>query len=422
MQINKAQLLALLALIIADVTAAQDAGRPHGMVRRRMAAHPTDVVKRQFFGLGTNASGSSRTSADSGSGASTTDDSGGSFPTASSRSSASSTQDAQTSTSAAPAAAATSTSQAAAATTATTRTSSADNAAATTSTAEAANTRTSANTAAATSTQDAATQDANSATRVVSTTGAGGQTTVVTSVVQETTPTSSAAAATATSDSSDSDSSSSSNRTPLIIGVSVVAGVALLGGLGFFLMRFCGKRSGFNDDDNDIKWPEIKHNDDDGAAMQPLPARRTGGAGFDMGDGSEAGHGGDRNSMVDGVYGAKMSSADSFTGSTAALTGAGAFGGREHPTSMQSYGNAPPYYDQQYNTGPPSPGLDAGYGHGAGGSPYYDGGASGYMDAADPHHQPQHQYQAGNPAHYSYDSHAAQANGYEYQSQANPYR
>lgn len=39
---------------------------------------------------------------------------------------------------------------------------------------------------------------------------------------------------------------------------------------------------------NDIRWPELKADHDmTGAAMQPLPARRTGGAGFDMGDESE---------------------------------------------------------------------------------------------------------------------------------------
>lgn len=41
----------------------------------------------------------------------------------------------------------------------------------------------------------------------------------------------------------------------------------------------------------DIKWPELK-TDGDTAAMQPLPARRTGGAGFAMGDEfSDNGHG-----------------------------------------------------------------------------------------------------------------------------------
>lgn len=99
----------------------------------------------------------------------------------------------------------------------------------------------------------------------------------------------------------------------------------------------------------DIKWPELKA-DGDSAAMQPLPARRTGGAGFDMGDESDLGHDGDGRSMHE--YGAK--GRDSFTASNVALTGAGAgmygaggagMGGyddgyaQHHPTG---------YYDSQY--------------------------------------------------------------------------
>lgn len=109
----------------------------------------------------------------------------------------------------------------------------------------------------------------------------------------------------------------------LIIGVSVVGGVAVIGALIFLWMKFGGKRfSDYQDEDHDIKWPELKA-EGDAAALQPLPARRTGGAGFDMGNEFDDGQEGDTHSMAE--YGAK--GRDSMAGSTTALNagvGAGA--------------------------------------------------------------------------------------------------
>jgi hypothetical protein len=93
-------------------------------------------------------------------------------------------------------------------------------------------------------------------------------------------------------------------------------------GIDTHLFLFC--------DAADIKWPELKA-DGDAAALQPLPARRTGGAGFDMGNEFDDGHEGDGHSMAE--YGNK--GRDSMTGSTTALNagvgagsayGAGAYG------------------------------------------------------------------------------------------------
>jgi hypothetical protein len=202
---------------------------------------------------------------------------------------------------------------------------------------------------------------------VATTTDASGSTIIVTSYA--TAPTTSATTA-----SSDSDSTTSSNHTPLIIGVSVVGGVALLGGLIFFLTRFIGKRSGFDDDNADIKWPELKHAEGDVAAMQPLPARRTGGAGFDMGDefedtasvmGTEIGAGAAAGGVAGSAYGGSKAR-DSFSASTTHLTGAGAYGAGHQDISPGSQG----YYDQYpgggYMDHPPPPqayGAGAGYGY-----------------------------------------------------------
>lgn len=113
-------------------------------------------------------------------------------------------------------------------------------------------------------------------------------------------------------------------------------------------MKFCGNRNGLDEDGNDIRWPELKH-DGEEAVMQPLPARRTGGAGFDMSGeegesdvghrGGAEGYGaGDDAGSLAGGYGAKMVENDS----TAHLTGAGAFGG--HGGGGADGGYPPSYY------------------------------------------------------------------------------
>lgn len=119
----------------------------------------------------------------------------------------------------------------------------------------------------------------------------------------------------------------------LIIGVSVVGGVAVIGALIFLYMKFGGKRfSDYHDEDADIKWPELKA-DGDAAALQPLPARRTGGAGFDMGNEFDDGHEGDAHSMAE--YGNK--GRDSMTGSTTALN-AGVGAGAAYGAGAGNYG------------------------------------------------------------------------------------
>ena len=123
--------------------------------------------------------------------------------------------------------------------------------------------------------------------------------------------------------------------------------MAVLGALIFLYMKFGGRRfSDYQDEDGewemvdvigcsvslsslltaDIKWPELKA-DGDAAAMQPLPARRTGGAGFDMGNEFEDTRDGDAASMAE--YGNK--GRDSMSASTTALnagvgTGAAFYG------------------------------------------------------------------------------------------------
>ena len=142
----------------------------------------------------------------------------------------------------------------------------------------------------------------------------------------------------------------------MIVGVSVVGGVAILGALIFLYMKFGGKRfSDYENDDADIKWPELK-TDENAAAMQPLPARRTGGAGFDMGEDSDNGHdmnnlGGDAHSMTE--YGGKAH--DSMVGSTTALNagvGSGGYGagsyaahGGDNDAYNPSVGGVTGYYD-----------------------------------------------------------------------------
>ncbi|MCO5549526.1 hypothetical protein L7F22_002998 [Adiantum nelumboides] len=177
---------------------------------------------------------------------------------------------------------------------------------------------------------------------------------LLTSTIEPTSSSTTAPAPAQTSDSSQDNGGGS--HTGLIVGVSVVGGVAILGALIFLYMKFGGKRfSDYENDDADIKWPELK-TDENAAAMQPLPARRTGGAGFDMGEDSDNGHdmnnlGGDAHSMNE--YGAKAH--DSMVGSTTALhagVGSGAYGagsyathGGDNDNYNPSAGGVTGYYD-----------------------------------------------------------------------------
>lgn len=78
------------------------------------------------------------------------------------------------------------------------------------------------------------------------------------------------------------------NWTPVIAGVSVAGGVVLLAIIGIVIAKLFGRRimRWFRQDE--IKWPELQQ--DTAAAGAPLPARQTGGAGFDMGDESDDDH------------------------------------------------------------------------------------------------------------------------------------
>lgn len=180
----------------------------------------------------------------------------------------------------------------------------------------------------------------SSSSQAASATGTAGSVTEITSTVAAPVSTSDAAAAASATTSAASSDDSGSSHTGLIVGVSVVGGLALLGALIFLYMKFGGKRfSDYQDDDADIKWPELKH-DDNAAAMQPLPARRTGGAGFDMGDDSDVGHGAvvdDAHSMTE--YGNKGH--DAMAASTTAFNAA--------PMEHASYG-----YDDGTGYGPPA--------------------------------------------------------------------
>lgn len=72
------------------------------------------------------------------------------------------------------------------------------------------------------------------------------------------------------------------NHTGLIAGVSTAGGVVLLALLGAVLAKLFGHRIKRYFRNEEIKWPEMQQ--DTAAASAPLPARHTGGAGFDMGN------------------------------------------------------------------------------------------------------------------------------------------
>ncbi|ORY84682.1 hypothetical protein BCR35DRAFT_303000 [Leucosporidium creatinivorum] len=103
----------------------------------------------------------------------------------------------------------------------------------------------------------------------------------------------SSASALPSSGSSNSGSSSSTGKTWGIVG-GVVGGVAVLGAIIFIVYRLSQRRfSNLDDDAEDIKWPELQPDGQEISAststLNPLGTRRTGGAGVEMGDGSEFG-------------------------------------------------------------------------------------------------------------------------------------
>lgn len=103
----------------------------------------------------------------------------------------------------------------------------------------------------------------------------------------------SSASALPSSGSSNSGSSSSTGKTWGIVG-GVVGGVAVLGAIIFIVYRLSQRRfSNLDDEGEDIKWPELQPDGQEISAststLNPLGTRRTGGAGVEMGDGSEFG-------------------------------------------------------------------------------------------------------------------------------------
>lgn len=160
----------------------------------------------------------------------------------------------------------------------------------------------------------------------------------------------------------------------------------------FLYFKFGTRRfSNFDDGDADIKWPELKH-DPDSNVMQPLPARRTGGAGFDMGDESDN-EGGEQDNGA-GMHEKR----DSFNGSTTALNAPapGGYAVGEYATGMDhgyAMDPAAAYYQdhhmyQQYGM-QTSPGAAAAYPDGTnayGVDPYgHPGMAHPQQQAAYPH-------------------------------------
>ena len=75
------------------------------------------------------------------------------------------------------------------------------------------------------------------------------------------------------------------NHTGVIAGVSTAGGVVLLAIIGVVVAKLFGRRIVRSFRHDEIKWPEMQQ--DAAAASAPLPARQTGGAGFDMGGESD---------------------------------------------------------------------------------------------------------------------------------------
>lgn len=95
--------------------------------------------------------------------------------------------------------------------------------------------------------------------------------------------TASASGANATSTATSKSEDTSGLSTGAIVGISVVAGVAVLGLILFIVWKMKQKRFSSFDDDDDvdgIKWPELNRHGES-AMNLPLPAKPTGGHGFE---------------------------------------------------------------------------------------------------------------------------------------------
>lgn len=148
------------------------------------------------------------------------------------------------------------------------------------------------------------------------------------------TSTSSGASGGSSSSTGRADSSNkSTNHTGAIVGGAVGGSVGALLVLGLLLWWLCARRD--RQDPADIRWPELKggENDLSGAALQPLPVHRTGGAGFDMGEDSE-------NELEDGPEGAAQATSAGVAATTAPATADAALG--RPPSSAISH----PYHQR----------------------------------------------------------------------------
>ncbi|SPO24449.1 uncharacterized protein UTRI_03717 [Ustilago trichophora] len=378
-------LSALVATSAVSATQHQIRGRPDHF--NRLAARSPQFGGIFGFPDSSESTSASRTSAS---------DSGSLFPTASASSAA-----AAASSSAAAAAASSSAAAAASSSSAAVASASASRAAAESSSiaaAAASSAAASVSSAAAAESSVAASRSSASAASAsrasassasASMTTSVGLTTTLTATVQAT-PTAPTATSSPATDSSSGSGSGAS--TGLIIGVSVAGGVLVLATFIFLYFKFGTRRfSNFEDGDADIKWPELKH-DPDSNVMQPLPARRTGGAGFDMGDESDnEGHDHEGNDAGMGEKGR-----DSFTGSTTALAAAppAGYGVNDYTPGMDhGYGIDPAagYYQDHH--------MYSGHQYGMqtspGGGPYSDNGnpygVDPYAHTGMPHSQ-QNQY------------------------------
>jgi len=81
---------------------------------------------------------------------------------------------------------------------------------------------------------------------------------------------------------SKSDDDGGGLSTGSIVGMSVAAGIAVIGIVGFFVWKFTRKRFSDFDDNEAIKWPELNSHSGN-IDTHPVPARETGRAGFDTG-------------------------------------------------------------------------------------------------------------------------------------------
>lgn len=184
----------------------------------------------------------------------------------------------------------------------------------------------------------------------------------------------------------------------------------MLGLAAFLYMKFGSKSNHYDEDDADIKWPELR-SEGDAAAMHPLPARRTGGAGFEMAGESDTGHDRDMVEHADPQYGR-----ESFSGSTTAF-GAAAGGAGGYGAYGAARGGAGVYDDGA---------SAAGYGAHAGYYDQYGGAAPSYTDVANPYtdvHSPAGYPPATGQGYYdgTGDTHAA-AGGQGMYGQADPYQ